>query len=257
MVNLQLILSSPPDFLRQAQEYHLPIAHMAYRMGGGPHLFRSNQQLAIRGGWMALDDRGFDGKGDPAGFCREVVQECAARQFTGVVCDFETRYTAAQNRVLEQLDDLCGKRKLSLHVPEVFGGSCPNARVLISSAISGGSLSQRLEDAIRRWGAERVTLAVERSAVDFYLPSPSGQGAELSREALATLMEERAPSVFFSRDLCAHYFTYMSRQNGAHFILYDDANSIRKKLDIAFHLGITTALLAYPQVDDLLTNILA
>ena len=79
----------------------------------------------------------------------------------------------------------------------------------------------------------------------------------LTREELKQRMEERSPSVFFSNELCAHYFTYMSKQNGAHFVLFDDAGSIRKKLQIARSVGVSHALLAYPQVDDLLTDILA
>ena len=48
----------------------------------------------------------------------------------------------------------------------------------------------------------------------------------------------------------------MSRQNGAHFVLFDDAGSIRKKLQIARSLNIADAVLAYPQVEDLLEEIL-
>ena len=70
------------------------------------------------------------------------------------------------------------------------------------------------------------------------------------------MLEQRTPSVFFSDQLCAHYFTYMSRENGAHFVLFDDAGSIRKKLLLARNLGIRQAVLAYPQVDDLLEDIL-
>ena len=102
----------------------------------------------------------------------------------------------------------------------------------------------------------RVALAVERVAEDFFLPSPTGQGMPLTREELRQRLEERAPSVFFSSELCAHYFTYMSRQNGAHFVLFDDAGSIRKKLQVARNLGISSAVLAYPQVDDLLPELL-
>ena len=118
-----------------------------------------------------------------------------------------------------------------------------------------GLLRQRLEDAREAFGG-RVVLAVERVAEDFFLPSPTGQGIPLTREELRTRMAERAPSVFFSSELCAHYFTYMSRENGAHFILFDDAGSIRKKLRLARSLGMDTAVLAYPQVDDLLPQIL-
>ena len=109
---------------------------------------------------------------------------------------------------------------------------------------------------MERFGAARVALAVERVAEDFFLPSPTGQGRPLTREELRQRLEERAPSVFFSSELCAHYFTYMSRQNGAHFVLFDDAGSIRKKLQVARNLGISSAVLAYPQVDDLLPELL-
>lgn len=253
---IDLILTTPPDLLKQAREHRLTLAHMAYRLGPGPHLYRAGQQVPLRGGLMALDDRGFDGRGDPAQFCREVIQECAARQFTGVICDFEGRNHPALGQVSRRLADLCEKRGLSCYVPESLGDQAKSARVMVSTALSGGSLRHRLEEAAQRFGQNRVVPAVERVAMDFYLPSPTGQGVELSREELKKRMAERAPSVFFSGDLCAHYFTYMSRRDGAHFILFDDAASIRKKLDLARQMGFPAAILAYPQVDDLLAAIL-
>lgn len=253
---IDLILTMPPDLLPQARDYPLTIAHMAYRMGGGPHLYRSHRQVPIRGGLMVLDARGFDGRGDLSAFCREVLQECAARQFTGVLCDFEDHRLPALATAAEQLSLLCEKKGLTCYVPEALGRRAKHARVLISTALSGGSLRQRLEEAAQRFGSHRVVPAIERVAMDFYLPSPTGQGEELSREELKRRMAERSPSVFFSGDLCAHYFTYMSRQSGAHFVLFDDAASIRKKLDLARSLGFRTTVLAYPQVDDLLPAIL-
>ena len=143
-----------------------------------------------------------------------------------------------------------------LYVTEAYAPFSDSAIALIPSALSGGSLQQRLQEAVERFGAARVALAVERVAEDFFLPSPTGQGMPLTREELRQRLEERAPSVFFSSELCAHYFTYMSRQNGAHFVLFDDAGSIRKKLQVARNLGISSAVLAYPQVDDLLPELL-
>ncbi len=144
---LTLILSTPPDRLQQARETQLPIAHMAYRIGGGPHLFRSSQPVVPRGGLMALDDCGFDGRGEPGSFCREVVQECLARQFSGVLCDLEGEHTDALARLLERLGKACAQQGLTCYVPEAFGEKVPSARVLLSSALSGGTLSQRLEEA--------------------------------------------------------------------------------------------------------------
>ena len=185
-----LLLAVPPAQVRGAARFHLPLAHVAYRVGGGPHLFRASIPVSIRGGYMVIDNAGFSGGGEPGPFCQEVLRECAAR----------------------------------------------------------------LQEAVQRFG--RVVLAVERVAEDFYLPSPTGQGTPLTRDELAQRLEERAPQVYFSTDLCAHYFTYMSDASGAHFVLFDDAGSIRKKLQLARQLDIGEALLPYAQVDDLLPELL-
>lgn len=251
-----LILAAAPTEVMAARAYGLTLAHMAYRVGGGPHLFRANLPVSARGGLLLVGDAGFDGRGHPGPFCQEVLRECAARGFTGVLCDFEGRPLPLLVQILRELEELLQKRGWPLYVPESYGSYTAGARVLISSALSGGSLSQRLRDALNQYGQGRVVLAVERVAEDFFLPSPDGQGTPLSREALSTMLEQRAPSIFFSDQLCAHYFTYMAPDNGAHFVLFDDAGSIRKKLLLARNLGIRQAVLAYPQVDDLLEDIL-
>lgn len=257
MLSIQkLILTVPPEEARAAQETGLPLAHMAYRVGGGPHLFRANMPVSVRGGLMVADAAGFDGRGESTPFCHEVMRECTARGYSGIVCNFEGRPLQLLAKIVEELGELCAKRGWPLYVTEPYGPCSDKVRVLISSALSGGSLRQRLEEAAGAYGAQRVVLAVERVAEDFFLPSPTGQGTLLSREELSQRIEERAPTIFFSAELCAHYFTYMSKQNGAHFILFDDAGSIRKKLQIAAQLGIGEAVLAYPDVDDLLPSLL-
>ena len=254
--NPALILTVPPEGFRAAQNAGLTLAHLAYRVGGGPHLFRANIPVAVRGGLMAVDDAGFDGRGEATAFCHEVLRECTARGFTGVVCRFTGRPLPLLRQIITQLGDLLNRRRWPLYVPESYGDASDRTQVLIPSALSGGSLRQRLEEAVERYGADRVVLQVERSAEDFFLPSPTGQGVPLSREELRRRLSDLSPTVFFSSELCAHYFTYMSKENGAHFILFDDAGSIRKKLQIAAGLGIPTAILDYQEVDDLLPELL-
>ena len=253
---IQLILAAPPEDVTAAQAHGLTLAHMAYRVGGGPHLFRSNQPIPARGGLMYIDDGGFDGRGTPDAFCQEVVRECAARGFGGVICAFD-RKLPLLSAVVEQLGPMLVRQGRSFYVSEPYGRCTATGRVLIPTALSGGSLRQRLGEAAERYGAGRMALAVERTAADFFLPSPDGQGRPLTREELAAKRRELSPSVFFSDELCARYFTYMNRQNGAHFVLFDDAGSIRKKLRLAEALGIDRALLCYPEVSDLMGDILA
>ncbi len=256
-LNSTLILTAPPAHSRAALRFGLPVAHAAYRVGGGPHLFRANMPISVRGGLMALDCVGFDGRGEAGPFCQEVLRECSARGYDGILCDFEGRPMPLLTEIVRTLAGLTQKRGWPLYVTETYGGYADSAKVLISSALSGGSLAQRLAEAAQRYGQGRVALAIERVAEDFYLPSPSGQGQPLSQEELRRLMDERSPSIFFSTELCAHYFTYMSQENGAHFVLFDDAGSIRKKLQVARGLGIRQAVLSYPQIEDVLEDILA
>ena len=252
----QLILAVPPEDVTAAQTYGLTLAHVAYRVGGGPHLFRSNLPIPVRGGLMYIDDSVFDGRGTPDTFCQEVVRECSARGFGGVICAFD-RNLPLLAAIVAQLGPMLARQSRIFYVSEPYGRHAATGRVLIPTALSGGSLRQRLSEAVERYGAGRVTLAVERSAEDFFLPSPNGQGHPLTREELAAKQKELSPSIFFSDELCARYFTYMNRQSGAHFVLFDDAGSIRKKLRLAEALGIERALFFYPEVSDLLPDILS
>ena len=222
--SMKLLLTAPPDQCRAALRFGLPVAHVAYRVGGGPHLFRASIPVSVRGGLMVIDNTGFDGRGEAGPFCQEVLRECMARGYDGILCDFEGHPLQVLAQAVRTLGELTKKRGWPLYVTEAY--------------------------------APFSDSAVERVAEDFFLPSPTGQGMPLTREELRQRLEERAPSVFFSSELCAHYFTYMSRQNGAHFVLFDDAGSIRKKLQVARNLGISSAVLAYPQVDDLLPELL-
>lgn len=251
-----LILAVAPTEAMAAQAHGLTLAHMAYRLGGGPHLFRSNLPIPIRDGMMLIDDTGFDGGGKSTPFCQEVSRECAARGYSGVICDFD-RSLPLLRQIVSELSPLLRRQGLPLYVSETYGPDSDTARVLIPTALSGGSLRQRLEDALSRYGTGRVALAVERSREDFFLPSPTGQGVSMSREELEKRIEEKSPAVFFSAELCAHYFTYMNRQDGAHFILFDDAASIRHKLTLAQSLDIEDAILSYADTADLLPEILA
>ena len=52
----------------------------------------------------------------------------------------------------------------------------------------------------------------------------------------------------------ANYFTY-TEGNAGHFVLFDDAGTLRQKIRLARELGIREAFLMYPEVADILTEI--
>ena len=252
----KLILTSPPDTARSATAFGLPVGHMAYRIGPGARLLRSNIPINLRGGLMVIDGTAFDGRGDPALFCQQVVRECTARGYDGAILDFEGQPYPLLGQIIKQLGGMFARRDWPLYVTESYADYSNQTRIIIPSALSGGSLTKRLEEAVDRYGSQRIALGIQRTAEDFTLPAPNGCGTPLTREELERRIQTRSASVFFSDELCAHYFTYMSRQNGAHFVLFDNAASIRKKIQIARQFGLCACILAWPEVNDILQNIL-
>lgn len=195
---------------------------------------------------MVLDTRGAGGA-QAGALCRQIVHECAVRGFCGVICA-----GAAPRDFADKLDEVLACRNVELYVPEFWGQYTKAARVLIGSALSGGSFVCRLREAAERFGGpERVALRVERAAEDFFLPAPEGCGTPLTGAELSELMRRLKPSVFFSDELCARYFTYMTPEGGAHFVLFDDGDTVRKKLQTARRLGIHRAVARFEQVEDL------
>lgn len=254
--NPVLYLLTPPQRQMDAARYGLTPAHLAYRVGGGPHLYRSQLPAPLQGGIMVLDNRGFDGAGSAETFCQEVVRECAARGFQGVFCDFEGAPMPLLERAMAILAPAFQKRGWSLYIPQGYSVRVPEVKVVVPTAISGGSLRYRLREAVDTYGLERVALGLQWSREDFTLPARSGSGVSLTAAELSGLMKKRRPSVYFSDDLCAHYFTYMPTGEAPHFVLYDDATSMGKKLQLAKEMGIREGFLPYPEEPGLLTELL-
>ena len=139
----------------------------------------------------------------------------------------------------------------TLYVPERYGPSVPGAIPLICTALSGGDFGQRLREAASAaGGAGRLALDVQRLRMDFTLPARTGEGVPLSPENFQALMERESPSVFFSQELCARYFTY-TRAGETHFVLFDDAGTLRKKIQTGAALGYSAAFFMFPEVRDL------
>lgn len=136
---------------------------------------------------------------------------------------------------------------LLLLLPECWGGAVEQAYILIPSPLSGGTLELRLKEAAERYGAERTVLALQPMGEDFLLPAPSGQGKALSRQALADLRSHTHAPVYWSLELCARYFTYRDGQ-GVHFVLFDNGDSLCRKLELAGWLCIRYAVAAWEEI---------
>ena len=245
-------LAATPDQLSIARSHTAYLAHVAYRIGQDNRLLCSHLPPTLRGGLLVLSDHDAPPITHPDLLCRQLLQECLQRDFSGIVLDFEGAATNDRALFIRQLDSVMLSYHRKIFVPEAWASHAPHSIVLICTALSGGSLYQRLSQAVSRYSPARLALDEQRLAMDFLLPCPNGTGTPLSQAELRKRMNGR--SVFFSEYLCARYFTYRSSSE-THFVLFDDANTLRRKAELAAQMGIDTALFMLPEVSDLLDEL--
>lgn len=250
LFQFDLILTASPQDTRAATQLTHRVAHLAYRVGPGLTLLRGSIGASMRGGFMVLSDEGYDGShGQVDALCREVLRECNARGYEGVVADFEQAFAKQLDQFVEMCAPQLKQRGMLLFVNQRYAQLSTDSHVIISTAMVSGSLRQRLAQAQERYGP-RLAIEIERIARDITLPDAQGQGVRLEHADLDALSRDR--QVFFSQELCSHYFTYKNRQTGeTHFVLYDDAQSIMKKMQLATGMGIHEGFLLYPEAADI------
>ncbi len=247
---MQLYLAATPDRLTDARIYTSYIAHVAYRIGDDGALYTQALPSSLRGGLMVLRDSEAQIH-SPDTLCREILRHCLSRNYSGIVLDFIQAPNAQRSSFAQKLSRLVKQYGRRLYVPEPYAET-EYASVLICTALSGGSLRQRLEQAAAQYGTERIALDLQRLAMDFTLPAPSGEGTPLTIRELQHLMTGHA--TYFSEELCARYFTYRHSGN-THFVLFDDAATLQRKMELAQQIGIQNGFLMFPEVEDLLPQL--
>lgn len=251
---MQLFLAVTPDKLREAARYTERLAHVAYRIGPDGRLARQNLLARTRGGLMVLGDWDCGAVRDVPALCRDVWRECGNRGYGGVLADFEQPPSPDRTAFLEALGNVLGRNNRRLYVPEVYGQRVQQAAVLICTALSGGNLRQRLEECAQTYGRQRLALDLQRLRMRFPLPCPTGEGTPMEAGELAELLEQRHLSVFYSGDLCARYFT-VTENGESWFVLFDDAGTLRRKIQLGQDLGAGAGFLMYPETEDLLPEL--
>lgn len=249
-----IFVAAPPEYLEAASLSGFTVAYMIYRIGRGHHLYRAQGIKGLSGGVMVLDTDGYVGGGPSATLITEILGECEKNKFTGIVLDTGSKATSQLMLLTGHLASEANKRGLKVYVHELLSNASAHAVVLIPTALSGGTLSGHIGDAALKYGAGRVALEIERVRMDFSLPATHGTGRELTAEELQSLIDAHHPQSFFSKDLCAYYFTYHD-QIGTHFVLYDNGASINRKLSIGSKMDIEDAFIFYPHVADIIDKI--
>lgn len=246
---MQLYLAATPDHLQEALALTPHLTHVAFRVGEDGALLTRFLPPALRGGVMVLQcEEPFPSSADEC-LAREVLRTCAHRHFSGVVLDApNTPPSPSVLALAQQLQRLTKQYQRRLYLPEYYAQSVPESSVLICTALSGGSLQQRLQEAVEQYGASRIALDLQRLAMEFPLPCPTGEGTPLGIDELRRRL--RSCAVYYCDALCARYFT-CRRGSSTQFVLFDDAETLRRKIELAEAMGITEAFVVWPEVEDI------
>lgn len=215
---------------------------LLYRLDGNLNLLQagtSSAQAFRKGQIMGIDCVSTVVQGDVEACCRQILGQCERHGYGGICCLFPFGGLNLLRNVVKSLELACKERFLSFYVSEDYGKDVERGKILVSTALSGGTLEGRFRGLMERFGASRIVMDIECMGEDFLLPAPKGCGDKLEYEEITQLMHRENASVFFSKELCARYFTYQNRENSLRFVLFDDQGTVREKIACArkWHLG--------------------
>ena len=156
----------------------------AYRLG--PRLLSAAGNAPVQGGLMLVRDSRECGPAEV--LTRDILRECLRRNYDGVVLDWYHNSTD-RGALTAQMGQLCTQYERRLFVPERYASHAPHATVLLNTAVSGGTLKSCLDEGVRRFGASRLALDLERMRLDFTLPHTMNVRRPLTAEELRRLRE--------------------------------------------------------------------
>lgn len=233
---------------RPAKASGLPLLHLCLGLGPGG-LQRLTLPARMAGCYLGVCDRGMERFS--TAICEQLISEAERMEAVGLVVDCERQSEPVQT-FLSALDDKCAQRGLPLYVPLSQAECVRNACLIADTAVSGGSLIERFQDLTQRWPG-RIAADLRPVSSDFTLPSPNSEGSVLSTSQREALCQRTGAQTFFSRELCARYFTYMDEAGNGHFVLFDDPDTMREKCRCLTALGVRPFFARYPDVKTLIT----
>jgi len=188
---------------------------------------------------------------DPERLVADLVYEARRVSALGIFADFE-RDTPQVRAVLGAMDAALHEVGIPFYVPIACQRSVVHAVLTVETALSGGSLVEHITSLQSLHGASRVAAFLKPVSNDFVLPSASPDGNPLSPSERVALLNRTGSQVFFSRELCAKYFTYSDEENRAHFVLFDDDSTLHAKLAQLSGCGVQTVFALYPDAAGLI-----
>lgn len=172
-----------------------------------------------------------------------LLAECHRRGYVGVW--FSAAPADQEPTAFVTLCANLQQKGLSVFLPQAAARSVPGSRVILPGSLSGGTLEDMLADYASRYESSRIALDLQRCRHSFSMPCQAPQGCPLTQEVLEQILHTHHCQTFFSPELCTHYCTYHPQGEAWKFLLFDDADSILRRIRRAFSFGVSCCFLSF------------
>lgn len=224
-------------------------AHTGFSVRSDGHLYAADQAASIHGGLLFIT---FEGMPSNRG-CERLASEIS----------FVYRRAGASGIVINGYEDMNADNLIGLLNRRLGAKIYISSEVksdagcirIVSTAVSGGTLSDMLSGYVSKYGADNIAAAAELVRSDFTLPAFSGSGRELSLSDTQELIQKYRTPSFYSTELETNYFNYRKDGN-LHMVLYDNGRSLKRKISLAQSLGISECFLSYSETKSIIENII-
>lgn len=245
MVQDMILVCAGTESVR-ARESGLPLLQFGLRLQADGGVYRA--LLSGQQEYLGVMDQGMTRFS--ASVCGQLLAEAERVGASSIFLDCEN-HTQAVDEFLQALDQQAEKHKIRLFVPLCQAQSVTHACLVAGTAISGGCLRERFQGLTQKYPG-RIAADLRAISRDFLLPSANTEGTPLSVQARDALRAKIGAQTFFSRELCARYFTYMDKENNGHFVLFDDADTLQAKCRCLQELSVSPIFARYGDVCDFL-----
>ena len=225
---MRYIVAEPAD-IKQASRTAMKVIGLNYKISGDGGLKKSVLTAGEQTVMGISDEEITNPVTNAEKLCCDIFYEAKSGGYRGVLFDFESR-AAWMYPFVSALSYGLFERGLKHYVPERFHSAAPCAKLIINAAVSGGSFADMYGSAVQKYGKERISFELSPGRHDFIIPSYSAEGKALSQNEFDNITEKYHPSVYFSSELLAKYFTYRDSTGNFHFVIFDDAATVQEKL---------------------------
>ena len=229
--------------LMPAAALGFPCAWLAYTIENGE--LRMTARTPGRGGLMGLYTTSPLPKNDDLRRLAQAIGNAVRqRQYGGVLLDLPDSDEALT--FAARLCPLLTGMGIPLFLPIELGEASRDARLILPSAISGGSFDEMLARFTGFYPPSRLCLDLIRTRHDFSMPSPDADGHLLGSCAFEELLRNAGQS-YYARELCCRYFTYRAEDGKPHFVMFDDVETARRKVELARDAGLFAVFALYAE----------